>query len=644
MRSAVEDLPADCSAGALVAPRADRRPRRRSTTSTLVVVRLLGGARSWEQGLADLRAACRAAGVPLVAAGGELEPDAELLRGARRCRPASPARPTATSPPAARRTSPTWCGSSSDTVLLTGFGFDAAGDDPGRHDVGRRRPRRARRACGAPDRPLVAIVFYRAHLVAGNTASIRDLAAALDAAGADVLAIATYSLRADAAGRVEALELCRDHGVDVIITSTLAAGTTNADGDGWSVPGLDELGIPVIQSPSTLASRQAWLGDDAGLGPLDVASGVAVPEFDGRIIGPTFAFKEVVDDDAGAGGELIAARADPERTARLAGLAVRTARLRHLANADKRVAVVLSAYPTKRARLGNAVGLDTPASAIELLHAMRDDGYRVDRIPADGDALMDELAVGFTYDQPVLTAGAGGRRRRRRGTSTPTAPGSTPLPADARDGVEAVWGPAPGEVYVADGALEFTGIDLGGVLVTIQPPRGFGVRSDRHVPRPRPARRRTTTWPRYRWLTMARGRRRVGRRRHRPPRQARHAGVAAGQGAGAVGRLLPRRGDRRRAALLPVRRQRPRRGHAGQAARPRRHHRPPPAAAHPGRHLRRAGQARAAPRRPRPERGDGPGQAAGDPGPGVGGARRRRDPPRPRPRRRPARRASRSTT
>ena len=37
-----------------------------------------------------------------------------------------------------------------------------------------------------------------------------------------------------------------------------------------------------------------------------------------------------------------------------------------------------------------------------------------------------------------------------------------------------MWGPAPGDVYVDGGALHFPGIDLGNVLVTIQPPRGFG--------------------------------------------------------------------------------------------------------------------------------------------------------------------------
>jgi cobaltochelatase CobN len=68
----------------------------------------------------------------------------------------------------------------------------------------------------------------------------------------------------------------------------------------------------------------------------------------------------------------------------------------------------------------------------------------------------------------------------------------TTLPDAARAEVTGIWGPAPGEVYVVDDAgpgedlalaadggadrraLVFPGLDLGGVLVTIQPPRGFG--------------------------------------------------------------------------------------------------------------------------------------------------------------------------
>ena len=44
----------------------------------VVMVRLLGGVSAWQEGFADLRRQCAAAGVPLMAFGGEAMPDAEM--------------------------------------------------------------------------------------------------------------------------------------------------------------------------------------------------------------------------------------------------------------------------------------------------------------------------------------------------------------------------------------------------------------------------------------------------------------------------------------------------------------------------------------------------------------------------------------
>ncbi len=74
--------------------------------------------------------------------------------------------------------------------------------------------------------------------------------------------------------------------------------------------------------------------------------------------------------------------------------------------------------------------------------------------------------------------------------------------------------------------------------------------------------------------------------------------------------LRPRRGARLAAARLPVRRQRPRRGRAGQAPRPRHDRRPPRPADDARRHLRRDGRARGAARRVRAPGGARPVQAA----------------------------------
>ncbi|MEM9520612.1 MAG: cobaltochelatase subunit CobN [Actinomycetota bacterium] len=470
-RSALDDLPADFEGLRWANPdRLDEPPSLDGVD--VVVIRLLGGTKAWEGPFEQLLSAAAEASIPVLAVGGEAVPDAELA-----ARSTVPAGVVAEAHGYLVAGGPANIGQLfrfvSDTMLFTGFGFEPPVELPrtGVWDgAGLGRAGTERNA----DRPLVAVIFYRAHLVAGNTTYVADLCDAIEAKGGDALPIFTYSLRLDDAGEVPALGLCIEHKVDAVITSIFAAGATaGEDGDQWEVPMLGELDVPVIQAPASSRSATAWADDEAGLSPVDVGMGVAIPEFDGRIIGPTFAFKEIVDDDAETGGEIVATRTDADRTQRLAGLAVRHAHLRRTAPADRKVVLVLSAYPTKRSRLGNAVGLDTPASAIDLLHALARAGHRVDRIPQDGDALMAELADKLTYDLPTLNdeqlANAPGRLDA--GLYTEWFAG---LPDDARAEVEELWGPAPGEVYHHDGELVFPGVDLGGVLVTIQPPRGFG--------------------------------------------------------------------------------------------------------------------------------------------------------------------------
>src|SRR4029450_9724111 len=173
-----------------------------------------------------------------------------------------------------------------------GFGFEAPRPVPLTavwDGAGLGAPGRHRR----PERPLVGIVFYRAHLVAGNTQFVADLCRAVEDAGADALAVSCYSLRPDDDDRVEALELCAAHGVDALVTTVLAMGRAGeAEVDDWQVPHLAALGVPVIQAPSCNRSRDEWADDGAGLTPLDVARGVAIPEFDGRIVGPALVFRD----------------------------------------------------------------------------------------------------------------------------------------------------------------------------------------------------------------------------------------------------------------------------------------------------------------------------------------------------------------
>jgi cobaltochelatase CobN len=472
LRVALESLP-DGFPGVRAAQPWSYDVARDLPSASCVLVRLLRGRRAWEDGFDELRAECRRRGVPLLAFAGEAVPDAELT--------ALSTVPSGTLSDAfaylvngGPENFAQLLRFVGDTVLLEGFGFDPPVVLPAMgvwHETRRNG-----------DRPLVGVVFYRAHLVAGNTQFVTDLCATLEARGADVLAVWCYSLRAEAARPV--LDLLAARRVDALITTVLATGGAAAgagieggagglDGDEWDASALAALDVPIIQAPSSGQSIDEWLANDGGLGPYDATAGIAIPELDGRIVGPVFAFNEIVDEGAELGNPIRAYRTVPDRVARVAGLAFRHARLRSTPVADRRVAIVLSAYPTRRSRLGNAVGLDTPASAVGLLRAMADEGYKVAGAPDGGDELMARLADGLTYDAEHLSAAQLEGALGSLDTGEYTAWFGS-LPADARHELERVWGPAPGAHRVHDGALVFSGLDCGNVVVAIQPPRGYG--------------------------------------------------------------------------------------------------------------------------------------------------------------------------
>ncbi|WP_030265177.1 cobaltochelatase subunit CobN [Streptomyces sp. NRRL B-24484] len=436
----------------------------------LVVVRLLGGRRAWEDGLDALLAGPR----PVVVLTGEQAPDAQLMELS-----TVPAGIAAEAHAYLAHGGPANLAELgaflSDTVLLTGHGFAPPASAPAWGPL----ERQARTAEG----PLVAVLYYRAHHMSGNTAFVETLCRAIEDQGARALPLYCSSLRG---AEPELLaELGR---ADAIVTTVLAAGGTRpadaqagGDEDAWDAGALAALDRPILQALCLTWSREQWEASDDGLSPLDTATQVAVPEFDGRLITVPFSFKELDEDG------LTVYRADPERSARVAGIAVRHARLRHTPAAERRLALVLSAYPTKHARVGNAVGLDTPASAVRLLHRLREEGMDLgtdlpgldtDSASHEGDELIHALIAAGGYDQDWLTEDQLARNPVRIPAADYRRWYAT-LPQGLREQVEEHWGPAPGELYVdrsqnPDGDIVLAGIRSGNLLVLIQPPRGFG--------------------------------------------------------------------------------------------------------------------------------------------------------------------------
>jgi len=437
----------------------------------LIVARILGGFRDWEAGLSALIAS----GKPVVILGGEQVPDAELMTHS-------------TVPAGIAADAHAYLAQGggdnlrelyrflSDTILLTGSGFQAPVALPTWGVL----ERSSALAAG----PAVAVLYYRAHHVAGNTAFVETLCQAIEAHGARALPVYCASLRSADSGLLDYLRQA-----DAMVVTVLAAGgtrpadaTAGGDDEAWDVGALAGLDIPILQGLCLTSSRDSWLANDDGLSPLDAATQVAVPEFDGRLITVPFSFKEIDGDG------LTVYVADVERSARVAGIAVRHARLRHIAAADRRVVIMLSAYPTKHSRIGNAVGLDTPASVVRLLARLRQAGYDIgpvegpDALPGvaslDGDALIHALIAAGGQDLDWLTAEQLSGNPIRISAAT-YGRWFESLPADLRDAVNQHWGPAPGALFVdrsqdPEGEIVLAALRAGNVVVMVQPPRGFG--------------------------------------------------------------------------------------------------------------------------------------------------------------------------
>ncbi len=177
-----------------------------------VMVRLLGGRRAWPEGLEELRRRCGELEIPLLAFGGEAEPDAELT--------ALSTAPSGTVAEAFEYLRHGGVGNTAnllrfvaDTVLVEGYGFELPLE---LSELGVYHPKLSEGtsledllSLHNADRPTVGVIFYRTHWMSGNTAFVDALVDALDRAGANALPVYCYSLRAGEGGEVPALEMLK---------------------------------------------------------------------------------------------------------------------------------------------------------------------------------------------------------------------------------------------------------------------------------------------------------------------------------------------------------------------------------------------------------------------------------------------------
>ncbi len=293
------------------------------------------------------------------------------------------------------------------------------------------------------------IVFYRSFMVAEDTAPVGALADALAARGLGVTAIFVTSLKdTEAAARVRT-ELIRDK-PDVIINTT--GFSARGDTEGSVLDGAD---VPVLQAIFTRATEAQWRENSRGLGAADLAMNVVLPEMDGRLVTRAIASKA----EAGHRADLeFTPRIHaplPSRVSFVADLAAAWVRLRRTPRSARKIACVLSDYPSRQGRGGYAVGLDTAKSVASIASLLREAGYGIGPLP-HADELMRHLEERVSTEQLTLADYVFALDA---------------MPKAFADSMRAQWGNP--EAETDDGVFTFPVARAENLIVALQPDRGI---------------------------------------------------------------------------------------------------------------------------------------------------------------------------
>jgi len=347
------------------------------------------------------------------------------------------------------------------------------------------------RASHDPDAPTVGVWFYESHWTHENTRYVDAQVRALEAQGANALPVfcnpATDSEEQEDAEWVTDEWLLGDDGepvVDAVLSSFMFSLSMDERGRSASDEGsdaedvfLDRLGVPVVQTVTTMRSRSRYDRSETGVMGFELALSVALPEFDGNVITHPISGKERTDDAAGIGTAPKQHFPIDDRVDHAARLAVNWAELRHTPNDEKQVAVVLHNYPPSDDGIGTAFGLDSPESTVNLLDELGARGYDLgdggagggSALPDSGQSLIEQLTAQLTLDDRWVAPED--VRERSVDTVSPDQYREwfDALDEDFRENVIEEWGDPPERPFA------IPGVEFGNVLVTVQPPRGFGM-------------------------------------------------------------------------------------------------------------------------------------------------------------------------
>ncbi len=317
----------------------------------------------------------------------------------------------------------------------------------------------------------VGLLFYRSHYLAGNLQPIDSLCQALEHHHLEPIPVFVSSLRESSIQEelLSFLQPAHAKPVELLLnTTSFSLAKLNLESN--SEDNLElwkKLDIPVLQVILSGGSIEDWRSRFQGLMPRDVAMNVALPEVDGRIITRAVSFKSVSNWNPQLETDVVVYQSASDRIAFVTELAANWIRLKNTPIPQRKIALILANYPHRDGRIANGVGLDTPASCVAILNALKSAGYQIDSLPTTGDELINRLTAGVTNDIE-------GNHLRSSDQTLSTQDYDKyfkTLPEEVQSAIEKRWGNLENSTNFT--FFPIPGIQLGNVFVGIQPSRGY---------------------------------------------------------------------------------------------------------------------------------------------------------------------------
>src|SRR3984885_11543630 len=315
-----------------------------------------------------------------------------------------------------------------------------------------------------PGKSVIPILFYRALLLADDTAAVDALCDALSSRGLAPAPLMVTSLKdSEAASFLAAAFAQLEPAVIVTMTAFAAGGTIGKP------PPLDAAGVPVLQVVAATTRRAAWLESARGLGAADLAMHIVLPELDGRVLAGVIAFKDPLPVQNELCFTALASRPESDRVAVVAERIAALGRVRAKPRGERQVAVLMPDYAGAPGRRGYAVGLDVPGSVVALLDDLVAAGYAVSEAPVTPRELLALLSEGAA--DATLTLPEYEKLMAR-------------LPSAGGSRLYEQWVSPEPDLHVRDGAFFFRARKFGNVWVALPPDRGRADerRADYHDP------------------------------------------------------------------------------------------------------------------------------------------------------------------